>query len=1851
MTAPTTPKKVSPDGKPTKSPFVLGKGPEPINNASIKAKIQKWQAAGGGAVVVEDAVAAAPGEVASPKPKDEKKDSPARAPDVADGGEKPKANHATPEPPATPSPRKKAQINVAKPKANGLDKEVQEAVTPKKRVVSDGRWRKDRSPAKEPQSKPNAWVRTARKPSLKEEEKPPEPKKSAVRKFVPQPVYGPDGTRVLAVRRRRKSSASKSSEEEVFEEEMPYEPPSSGDRVREAIRRHEERNALDDPVEVIVKKRTVRRSRRDLEDKELPRPNYSPESPAVRGARSEDELRRRRKARRRREPGEQLSSPPPQDDSDRRRSRRVSHRSRDSSPGPQGGETPTSTKDAPPHSNPETPTGVFGTRVEAWLSGTPDPFGEGKENGEEQKRRRRSGRHSSSSTEESVLHADDRHDDIDHGQDGEPSPRHGTVRRRRPRRTLDGQDDQSADEAPRRHRPPNIDAENLITVEYDSSAPSSPASPLKRRGATRGSESPIRSRSSTLPATIPENEVVSSVDSSVDTIDHSEAFAEPLGRVPSKREFPTTGRKLSTIVSVETPDPKGARRAVSRHSDDTVGPDDVTSKGPSLSRRPTDSVSTVTGRTRPSNRSRRRLVSHADVISVLSMPEEEQNRSRTIVSARSIRTSRSRLATATMDDLMRELRSDESKYMRELRTLVDGVIPVLLTCVLSKSDAAVAAGLFSKGKKDDPHITKPIVDMGIALERLKSLHKRIPKERSESLLMWAQSAHKVYGDYVKSWRLGFQDVVVNLAPASDKENTRFPRDAESEMARNEDGYVVNGDGERVDVAFLLKRPLVRLKYLAKTFKGINILKPSDRASEMATKYQILVEDARKRSYEERARLEDESAANIDPTRARDPRSLAPLTGVCIDHSRCVRARDYFDMTLLHSSGQEVDCKVELLLRDDAPGRGISGDLLICEVDSTGRWLFFPPILKSRLSARNGDHQGEIVVMVRGSKSGGDEWQELLTLRTDVEEVGFEWVQMLGLTPIPPKVTRAKSFKEEKARPPSSLGSSRLTVETGSTLLLSSRTPSPREIHIPIGEQASETASRWTVETPERQRTHSSETTPSTPPSSGSNKLKGMPKADELSSNGAAGEDLTPRQTRSQPPGSAATAFTDAMVRAESPTAPALKRSKAQRFPKDDPRTRRGSRDSSVQESLPATSGRTSRAQLDYDFSVTDTSSYLTQSTQSTQSTTSVETNKGGGYSVWYPPSGTDDDSYSDGSEEEEHIPLAAKILKPFSRSRRTSSVPTSDMPTVNRLRKPSPAQAPAQSDPQPEAAPTEKESTSPNKLQKKRFTLPFTKDSSEKGPDDVPPPPPPHRVVSPAPLRTGATPNLSPTTAHKGHRRTSSPLKHEYHPSTCSDSSGDSDLSYSDEDSIFSESSEDELEAADVLGSLPGTPMEPFKRQSPPESLYTSPNDTLTPSQSASQAPYRTVPSTSTRPLKSVATLMAWSDKGMWTALHPEECSIVVTPGLIEAYEMSAAHSKDTPDREAVQAAAGTQPLVALELTPLVPLSRGTALDISIRSPPTANSKLKVGANIMFRSRSQEECELLYGYINSARINNPTYIALQNARGPSARPDTWGALMDRRNDERTEGSIMGGGSWWGSLARRGTYRAKSTRAISTSAGTTSSVNTIGSAFSALKRFSTGKGLFNIAKSSIHSSGDGSRSRSTDSLTMECESSTGASPSKPVSPTDPFGNGLPVGITNPKIRLYSRESNSRWRDMGKARLSIMRPSRPSTPSQNVRNGQGGPGLRDPENEMRIMVLGKTKGETLLDVTLGESCFERVGRLGIAVSVWEDTVGTHGDLGGVPAVGGVAGARARIYMIQMKTERDCAYCFSLLGKLRY
>jgi len=114
----------------------------------------------------------------------------------------------------------------------------------------------------------------------------------------------------------------------------------------------------------------------------------------------------------------------------------------------------------------------------------------------------------------------------------------------------------------------------------------------------------------------------------------------------------------------------------------------------------------------------------------------------------------------------------------------------------------------------------------------------------------------------------------------------------------------------------------------------------------------------------------------------------------------------------------------------------------------------------------------------------------------------------------------------------------------------------------------------------------------------------------------------------------------------------------------------------------------------------------------------------------------------------------------------------------------------------------------------------------------------------------------------------------------------------------------------------------------------------------------------------------------------------------------------------------------------------------------------------------------------------------------------------------------------------------------------------------------------------------------------------------------------------KIRLYERETASKWRDMGSAHLTIMHPPRPSSLLGPPLTPQG-----RLKQEKRILVMGKMRGETLLDVTLGETCFERVARTGIAVLVQEQLLGPNGEVGQVGKTGGVVAARVRVYMLQV------------------
>ncbi|KAK1060027.1 hypothetical protein LTR74_012146 [Friedmanniomyces endolithicus] len=1537
--------------------------------------------------------------------------------------------------------------------------EVKNAVAPKKRVISDGHWRRDRTLKPETAS------------PEKEKEKDTTPKPITIRRSVvsvglkvPPSVQDFIDDEPLPVRvrpLRRTQSRSRSRERGAAPDYQ-----DSGVKVYiKRTRRSKTSSDLKDPstsqssltngssVDRAASSTDITTPAQSPTKLTPPRPATAPKERVAKGAAYAEEELRRASAR----------------------------KTRPTAPEPEPKSKATLTPIAP------AAPAVYGSRIEGWLAGTQDPFVD---------------RGDTARTPESIQgpgKKSNRPDDLAHDQDPDDH-RRSSGRRRRSRPSLEA-----------------IDTSRPYDRE-DSSLPATPT--LRRSVARRATQSPIKARPIGGGADADTATTVSDADSSW-----------KLPRGGNERGFPSAGHRLSTIASAETIQARRARAPSDASEHPTVILEESVLSRASEGDEPR----------RHGGSQRRRSAKHSDLISVLSQPRRQNSR---VKSRRSVRSRAPLLDSATIGDIMSELTTEELKYHRELRTLVDGVIPVLLTYVLQKTDATGAKRLFSGSSPDGQAVTRPIVEMGVALEKLKATHKRIPMHDPDELVRWAENAANKYAEYLKAWRLGFQDVMVNLAPAEEGEGR--PREVS--------GAVVSANGERVEVQYLLKRPLVRLKYLTKTFKSLNQLRPSKGAEDMTARYHDLVQEARQRSSDEQARLEDETAASIDPSRARDPRSMAPLAGVYVDPTRSVRARDYFDLELFHSTGQQLTCKVELIIRDDAPDRGTSSDVLFCEVSLAGRWLLFPPIPAGYLSARPGDKEGEVVVMVRGVLPGG-EWRELMSLSTSDDGAVSDWLDMLSSSPAPPRLTRQSSFNTLK-------DSYKMGREPGSK----ARAPSS-EVDVPIGERADDTAQKW-------DGSEVNSTVGEIPPSTSLRRAKAK----------------RYRSTPSSP-------ITDI---------------------KEDPYEQAYARSNRIaeQERYNEESKDTSRSR----YHQRSKSSYIpaARSDWTSVSGTSTLSKE---YSVWMPST----NHGSDSSDAEEHD-TELRSKRP-STHRRTSSVPSSDMPTVHKLRKAQPM-TPRQTPPSrgAEASPRLEPTSAPAKLQKRRQTPP-NEEPTKRAEQAA-------QIETKPTLRSGILNSFTPAFLKK-HRRSSSPLKHEYEPSTASESLSESDLSEIDDvESVTSESSagEDivstlgELKDFRTLGSLRPPP--------PPKSAYSAGSGSLRPSESASQRTYGSVPSTTDGAIKIVASIFSWSDRGSWDSLHPQECSIFVTPGLIEAFDIAQASTVLCTPGEVDAAVVspsqrGVKPLVALELTPLVPLRRGTAVDISIRSPPIPSSLLRTGNNVMFRSRSPEDCEKLYHLFNRARIDNPTYIALQNARGP-APTSNWAEVMEKRNAARTSST-----SWLGLRSRKSsTYRSTGSRPVSIAA-TDSSIGTMNSAFSALRRFSGGsnnKGIFNIAKSTL-TSREGTRSSYSDSL------SSGAATPIPIDPK----LGTPLGITNAKIRLYIRETASKWRDMGSARLSVLLPPRqdPAALAANPRLT----GL-----EKRILICGKSKGETLLDATLGESCFERVARTGIAMSVWEEAMGPNGEALVGPS-GGVSNARSKVYMVQMKSERDAAYTFGLVGKLRY
>ncbi|KAI1138559.1 hypothetical protein F5Y05DRAFT_43744 [Hypoxylon sp. FL0543] len=530
-----------------------------------------------------------------------------------------------------------------------------------------------------------------------------------------------------------------------------------------------------------------------------------------------------------------------------------------------------------------------------------------------------------------------------------------------------------------------------------------------------------------------------------------------------KRKPPTKGfHELSTIISeVES-------RSTFQSDLSSIVSQSTITESTTLSR------STAVSRKR-SHKSglKRRLTKHSDLVSVLSFPNDASapNRRSSRRSAHSVRRPSNHLGGATLEELFLEFEDDEDLYQRELKTLVDGVIPVLLTQFVNNTSRARKDLFGSPPKKyKEDTLDNAVVHMGMVLDDLRSHHRLCPSLSDlRKLSQWLETVHPVYNNYLDVWRLGFQGIIVNLAP-------RSLDDADSlinAMPRNEQGDILNEDGDRIDVAHLLKRPLVRIKWIVKFIKGYGAIARTREFESLAAKWEALQDKAKRRHKEETARVIDEDAKNSDTSRTRDLRTLEALDNVKVDRFRQVLAKDTFSLDLRHSNGQRLECQVELILRDNQVFRSDPGDLLIRETGNGGRsWLLFAPVLGGRFSARRGDHKYELIVMIRGSK---EEWFELLCLTADNEEQVLDWLDMLGSTPVPPAITEPAPTMPQRLVPsPKSAASE---VPLGESKIRQKSTPSraPAKPAESIGEP--------TTPTHTDRRTTSLPTTPTSNPQS------------------------------------------------------------------------------------------------------------------------------------------------------------------------------------------------------------------------------------------------------------------------------------------------------------------------------------------------------------------------------------------------------------------------------------------------------------------------------------------------------------------------------------------------------------------------------------------------------------------------------------------------------------------------------------------------------------------------------------------------------------------------------------------------
>ena len=1283
----------------------------------------------------------------------------------------------------------------------------------------------------------------------------------------------------------------------------------------------------------------------------------------------------------------------------------------------------------------------------------------------------------------------------------------------------------------------------------------------------------------------------------------------------------------------------------------------------------------------PSGELKRKLTTHDDLLSVLSQPRARK-------STRSIRSTRT-VELPSNETLLREalrtMQEEEPKYTRELKTLVDGVTPVLLQSLLSKADATTAAGLFSENKSDDASFTRPIIDMGVALQRLKNQHQRLPlqEQNIEALLTWAISAHKTYADYLKVWKLGFQGVIVRLAPLDPSQTS------EQEMlARDLDGDATDEHGQKVDVAYLQKRPLIRIKRFSKLFVTLREAMPNhEKIVKVADMYAELTERAKQRHSEEQGRLEDDAAANIDSTKARDIRTMAPVEIVEVDKKRKVRARDYFDLSVCHSTGQRLDSRIEIILRDDPQIGGPGGDILICQVEEESKWLLFQPIQLSNVSSRRDQVDSDLVLMVKGVAGIGRSWSELLALRAEDSAAVTEWLHMLGSNPLPTKLTHIPSWHlpSEPQQEPQTVPEvpryglnaqalanlpSDVDVPIGEPSVVSSRRPGQHKPlpKAPVHKEAerplklSMGGGLQTVTLPEYYR-HASHFTQSQSVPAVNN-----PKHSSVSPN----KDSLPMRPH-QPP-------------AASIHAPQGSQQRYSPQKVYQPSVLSGTTASEVYAHSNATSNRSSDVSH-----VAERKAAVEEQRGRTEEPVMSGALPSDAARVGTKPTEphvrTTEDSDSRSSlrprthsrVKSSSIPLTDTIREQWATlagfKKKHQSVPNTP------IRKPQTPELVTDDLPIPQAVSKHEVSAVPSPIVQ----------------DQPPPLPPAHRSTYSIGSHFEALPDPQSFPLHRGQQQqqpayeVSSPLRDEYeHSSSASGTETDSD-----ETDATSETSDDDYRSELKDQPMPLMPLNQGKRLSSfgasrplPKVPTTSGSRTLDPTDSASNGPYRRAPPPSSFPAhrkkRTIAMVCSWSDRGIWEPVQDDECSIVISPGLVQAFQMSAAHSQpmNGADWEEVDDGEssyydGQSPLVEFELTPVVPLRKGTALDITIRSPPTSNSTIRTTNNVMFRSRTVQECEKLYQLINWARCNNPTYAQLSRARAREASVSFAVNVTPAKSK-----------SWFSFGSREKlSYRAPSRppTSIADSAATSSSGT---SAFSALKNFGVNS-PFSLKRSSVIRRSD--LINTADSLYSSSNGGSGSGTSTPVPPSQagfvpgPEGPNVPATsaaaangggmVNNMKIRLFLRQGQ-KWEALGQCLLTVLPAataikddSAPdmtgaSTPPQRISRApssmpqpRAAQGFRLPSSNMtphrihgdgrekRVLITAaKRKEFVLLDEVLGESCFEKVMQTGIAVNVWKEDERIN-------EYGGVMTGKSSTYMIQFRTSTEASWVFNMCGTYRY